>query len=321
MAWDEDLSTEQQEAAGVASGHLVLLAGPGTGKTFVLVRRIQYLIEVVGVSPGDIQALTFSRAAAAEMRDRLVEQLGDRGERVRVSTLHSSALRQLMLHGARRLPAPVRVAGDWEERWIVIEELARLLGRRVKEISNGKDGALDLLADDWETLEADGAGWEAGHPDAQFLSAWQRHRQVYGYTLRSELVYQLLIELRSDPALSPEALREIVVDEYQPRLEGRVTFTTMHGAKGLTADTVIVLQAEDEVIPGDGTGAYLDEARRLLYVSLTRARKKLVIGACRRRIGPQRFVGEQEIEKRQLTRFLADYGLMAQTIEQYLADD
>lgn len=108
-------------------------------------------------------------------------------------------------------------------------------------------------------------------------------------------------------------------DAAPSRLEGRVTFTTMHGAKGLTADTVFVLQAEDEVIPGDATGAYLDEARRLLYVSLTRARKKLVIGACTRRTGPQRFVGQQEIENRQLTRFLADYGLSAQTIEQYLA--
>jgi DNA helicase-2/ATP-dependent DNA helicase PcrA len=120
-----------------------------------------------------------------------------------------------MLRGARRLPAPVRVAGDWEERWIIVQELARLLGRNVRAISNGKDGALDLLADDWETLDAEGEGWEAGHPDAEFLSAWQRHRQVYGYTLRSELVYQLLVELRSDPALSPEPVREIVVDEYQ----------------------------------------------------------------------------------------------------------
>ena len=120
-----------------------------------------------------------------------------------------------MLKGASRLPAPVRVAGDWEERWIVVEELARLLGRKVGEISNGRDGALDLLADDWETLEADGDGWLGGHPDAKFIGMWQRHREVYGYTLRSELVYQLLVELRSDPALVPQVIRHIVVDEYQ----------------------------------------------------------------------------------------------------------
>jgi DNA helicase-2/ATP-dependent DNA helicase PcrA len=83
MTWDDELSTEQRDAAGVAAGPLVLLAGPGTGKTFVLVRRIQYLIEDGGVPPSEIQALTFSRAAAANMRDQLVEQLGESGKRVR----------------------------------------------------------------------------------------------------------------------------------------------------------------------------------------------------------------------------------------------
>jgi len=107
-------------------------------------------------------------------------------------------------------------------------------------------------------------------------------------------------------------------DAAPARMEGRVTFTTMHGAKGLTANTVFVLQAEDEVIPGEAGGIYVDEARRLFYVSLTRARKKLVIGACDRRIGPQRFVGQKEIERRRLTRFLDGYDLVAQTIKAYL---
>jgi len=73
------------------------------------------------------------------------------------------------------------------------------------------------------------------------------------------------------------------------------------------------------LIPGELEGLYLDEARRLLYVSLTRARRRLVITACGRRPGPQRYVGQREVEQRTLTRFLADYGLKAQTIQQYLA--
>lgn len=47
------------------------------------------------------------------------------------------------------------------------------------------------LADDWDTLAADGHGWEQGYADSEFLGQWRRHRQVYGYTLRSEPVYQL----------------------------------------------------------------------------------------------------------------------------------
>ena len=88
--------------------------------------------------------------------------------------------------------------------------------------------------------------------------------------------------------------------------------------KGLTADTVYVLQAEDEVIPGGATGHELDESRRLLYVSLTRAKRRLLICACNRRVGPQRFAGQTEAEQRHLTRFLSGYVLKGQTIGQYL---
>lgn len=217
MAWDDGLRPQQRDAAGAPRGNRVLLAGPGTGKTFVLVRRVQHLIEAHGVAPSRITALTFTRAAAAEMRQRLEERLGDEGRRVRVSTIHSYALREILRSGAKQLPSPLRVVGDWEERHIVVEELARILKRTVPDISNTNgSGALDLLADDWDTLSADGEGWEAGHPDPQFLSAWRRHREVYGYTLRSELVYQLLTELRSNPDFKPSRESDVIlVDEYQ----------------------------------------------------------------------------------------------------------
>jgi DNA helicase-2/ATP-dependent DNA helicase PcrA len=166
VVWNEGLRGQQEAAAGAARGHLVVLAGPGTGKTHVLVRRVEYLTDIEGIAPEHITALTFSRAAAAQMRERLEERLGNPGRRVKIATLHSYALRQLMAHGSRRLPLPVRIADDWEERWIVVEELSAILGQPVKAIQNNRDGALDLLADDWNTLAVDGDGWEAGFPDS-----------------------------------------------------------------------------------------------------------------------------------------------------------
>jgi DNA helicase-2/ATP-dependent DNA helicase PcrA len=178
---------------------------------------VEQLIEVHGLSAARIACLTFTRAAAAEMRERLDARLGDVGKRVRVSTLHSFALRELLREGARDIPDPVRVVGDWEERWVVVEELARILDRGVRNIRNERGtGALDLLADDWENLAADNSGWEATYPDPEFLGAWRRHRQVYGYTLRAELVYQLLCELRSNPEFEPgNGIDDLLVDEYQ----------------------------------------------------------------------------------------------------------
>ena len=111
----------------------------------------------------------------------------------------------------------------------------------------------------------------------------------------------------------------LVGDTRPPRVVGSVTLTTMHGAKGLSSDVVIVLQAEDEVIPGEAIGPDEDEARRLLYVSLTRAKRRLVVTACTRRTGNHRFVGATEATTRNLTRFLRDYGLSAQSVDDYLS--
>jgi DNA helicase-2/ATP-dependent DNA helicase PcrA len=90
---------------------------------------------------------------------------------------------------------------------------------------------------------------------------------------------------------------------------GSVTITTMHGGKGLSADVVFVLQAEDEVIPDHLAGIEYDESRRLLYVSLTRAKQTLVISTCVQR-NQLDFVADEPVStQRTLTRFLADYGL------------
>jgi superfamily I DNA/RNA helicase len=81
----------------------------------------------------------------------------------------------------------------------------------------------------------------------------------------------------------------------------------MHQAKGLTAETVFIAGAEDEYIPGDQTGNQESDARRLLYVSLTRAKHSLFITYCRKRTGPQQFTGSTGPSPvRTLTRFLRD---------------
>lgn len=167
---------------------------------------------------------------------------------------------------------------------------------------------------------------ELGLPDDTFGHLLELTRAVAG-------VVELELEegTEASEAGNPEeeaqldyiiALRESMgslSDVMPSAVPGRVTFTTMHGAKGLTAETVFVLQAEDEIIPGDASGHGFDESRRLLYVSLTRAKKHLVICACTHRTGPQRFSGQSESAQRHLTRFLDGYGLHAQTIAQYLA--
>jgi DNA helicase-2/ATP-dependent DNA helicase PcrA len=172
-------SGEQRRYASHDARVLRLVAGPGTGKTRVLTRRVAYLIEETLADPSQILALTFSRAAARELRDRLETLLGEQvGERPAVYTLHAFALRQLLRHGgAPTLPHPIRIADDYDERWVIEEELSELTGLTVRQVRK----EFRNLASDWETLKADEDEWARLHPNPQFLGAWRSHRQIYGY--------------------------------------------------------------------------------------------------------------------------------------------
>lgn len=217
MAWDDDLTPEQREAASYSGGHGRLLAGPGTGKTRVLARRVLYLMEKQQADPNEILVLTFTRVAAYELRMRIgraLEALG--GDKTpRISTLHSFALRQLLrnVRFVPDLPQPLRIADDWEERSVIQEDLKALLElERVREVRD----KLQLLSSDWQTLDADADDWDRRFPDPKFLGAWREHRTIYGYVLRAELVYRLKRTLEQYDDFGLEAPpKYVLLDEYQ----------------------------------------------------------------------------------------------------------
>jgi len=98
----------QSAAAQIACGPLLLGAGPGTGKTKTLVGRCQFLTQTQGVPPTQILALTFSRKAAGEMRERLVAAgVGTEGAGPWVGTFH--AFGQLVL---RRFGHKIGLGGE-----------------------------------------------------------------------------------------------------------------------------------------------------------------------------------------------------------------
>ncbi len=88
------LNPEQLRAVTTLEGPLLILAGAGSGKTRVLTRRIAHALHE-GADPKQIFACTFTNKAAAEMKERVVELVGDAGTRVWVSTFHSSCCRIL----------------------------------------------------------------------------------------------------------------------------------------------------------------------------------------------------------------------------------
>ncbi|MBI1315134.1 AAA family ATPase [bacterium] len=153
----DGLDETQRHAASMLDGPLLIVAGPGTGKTRTLTHRIAHLISSRGVVPECCLTVTFSRRAATELSERLSELLPDVGRRVPAMTFHS--LGQLLLRenpAAAGLPQNFRVAGDLERRLLIEERLqvperkARQLLSRVSEFKRaGWRGAADS-----ETVEA-----------------------------------------------------------------------------------------------------------------------------------------------------------------------
>lgn len=82
-------SNEQQRAIDHVDGPMMVLAGPGAGKTTVITHRVKQLIETQGVNPAQILVVTFSKAASVEMRERFEKITGGRRYPVRFGTFHS----------------------------------------------------------------------------------------------------------------------------------------------------------------------------------------------------------------------------------------
>ncbi|NED99056.1 UvrD-helicase domain-containing protein [Phytoactinopolyspora halotolerans] len=134
------LDPDQRAAAALRSGPLLIVAGPGTGKTRTLTHRIAHLVTEHGVAPEQCLAITFTRKAAGEMIDRLHTLIPDRARELTVTTFHAFGLRVLrerhrdagltadfqVADDARRLEVLTEVLGDEQSARRILPELSRV---------------------------------------------------------------------------------------------------------------------------------------------------------------------------------------------------
>ncbi len=132
MATDSEilgpLDPAQREAVTCVGGPLLVLAGPGSGKTRVITHRVAYLIRELGVPPDRIVAVTFTNKAAGEMRERLERLIGAELHDLWLGTFHRVCGRILRVEGeAVGLPRDF-VIYDTEDQLEILKQVQREIG-------------------------------------------------------------------------------------------------------------------------------------------------------------------------------------------------
>ncbi|MPZ86729.1 MAG: AAA family ATPase [Nitriliruptorales bacterium] len=204
----DGLDPQQRAAAAITEGPLLVVAGPGTGKTRTLTHRLAHLIGDHGVPPERCLAITFTRRACEELEQRLAGLLPGRASRLLVTTFHGLGWRIIREHHeSLGLPADVRVADEPQR----LELVRALLGGSEREARRRLTALSEVKRAPATTLGADA---DAGAALASYDRAL-RERALVDFDDLTSLPVRLL-EADADLAAEYRTRHQwIAIDEYQ----------------------------------------------------------------------------------------------------------
>ena len=236
----KDLNGEQARAVTHGEGPLLVVAGPGSGKTRVVSRRVAWILRQ-GAHPREVLAVTFTNKAAGELRERVAALVPSEG--LWVSTFHAACARILREnHAAAGLPSSFTIYDEEDRR----RSAARALRELGIDAARMRPRALVQAVSKWKGagIGPEEAAKEAWRPEREETArAYARYEEILkaaGAVDFDDLLLRAERILEGDPAVRAryrDRLRWVLVDEYQDtnRLQFRIARALASGTRNLTA--------------------------------------------------------------------------------------
>jgi DNA helicase II / ATP-dependent DNA helicase PcrA len=248
-----ELNKEQSRAVKYEKGPLIIVAGPGTGKTRTLTHRIAHLVSYKKVLPENILAVTFTNKAAQEMRHRLTHLIKNSKQLPFIGTFHSFCLNLLNDHKKNGC-----VIIDEYDQKNIISDVIKHIEKNGHTVTVKPKTLLDWIASAKQRIKPFEACADeiAGSEKQIFLTVikcYQKLLSIQGLYDYEDLIYNtvLLFEKQKDILKKyRERYKYVFVDEYQDLNHGQYRLLNALVPPGRKKQNICVIGDPDQLIYG-----------------------------------------------------------------------
>ncbi len=270
MEYLNTLNPQQRAAVTAPDGPVLVLAGPGSGKTRVLTRRIAHLIHQHNIKPYQIVAVTFTNKAAGEMRERVKRLVPAQVRGLRIGTFHALCARLLRSEANDQ---PDGVLGPFDRSYLiydtsdqrtVVKQAVDDIGVNLKRLKLNEYAVLNRISDAKNELVSPAQYPKSSYEDEVIARLYEQ----YQIRLRNsnamdfdDLIMHTVLLLRQDAAVRENYQRwfeYVLVDEFQDTNTAQYELVRLWGKP---QQNVFVVGDEDQAIYGFRGADYRNVAR------------------------------------------------------------
>ena len=233
----DTLNDKQIEAVKTTEGPILILAGPGSGKTRVITHKIAYLLEEDKCNPWEILAITFTNKAAKEMKERVENLIGEEARFIQISTFHSFGLK-LLRENCKALGYDSNfVIMDSDDSLVIVKKIMKDLNYDIKQFSpKAVKNKISSCKNELMTPN-DYEKYVAGDFDQIILDVYRKYEEKLKSSNAVDFDDLLLLPIKlfrkhkDILEMYQNRYKYILIDEYQDTNEAQYILSKMISAK------------------------------------------------------------------------------------------